>query len=369
MLATSPSYLREDYEDCNSVSYITYHIKDETLLRLLDKRYYYDERGNMKLLQYPRDNHLIGKVVNFTSPCTCNSKNGICKKCYGELFEMNKDLFSVGSYAATKASNPLGQIVLSSKHYQGTESATISFQEDFNDIFELSSTEISLTDNPNTDEDLYLLLDEVFVEQNDDVDYYYVKSFKVVNRKNDVVYNISEDNSSNLYMSDLLASVYKKLRVKNTPIPLDDFIDDEDAVLFVVEIKNKELTEPIKMIEKILNKKNTSSNSLSTICQMLAESFIDIGIDINLVHIESIIKGLIRKKSNILEYPDWSRNGDLEDYTVLPVSSGLQNNPSPLVSISYGYIRKQLISPEFYEKDAPSHLDALFVRDLSRYID
>ena len=369
MLATSPSYLRHDYEDCNSASFITYHIKNEMILKLLDNRYYYDERGNLKLLQYPRDMHLLGKVVNFTSPCTCNSKEGICKKCYGELFEINKDLFSVGSYAATKASNPLGQIVLSSKHYQGTESATISFPDEFDDLFELSSTEISLTDNPKNDEELYLILDEVFTEQNDDVDFYYVTQFKIVNRKGNLIYNMSEDHNSNLYMSELLTSVYKKLKVKNTPIPLDDFIDDEDSVLFVVEIKNKELTEPIKLIEKILNKSNTKSNSLSTICQMLAESFIDIGIIINLVHIESIVKGLVRKKSNILEYPDWSRNGNPDDYTVLPVNSGLQNNPSPLVSISYGYIRKQLISPEFYEKNAPSHLDALFVRDLSNYID
>jgi hypothetical protein len=123
------------------------------------------------------------------------------------------------------------------------------------------------------------------------------------------------------------------------------------------------------MIEKILNKENTSTHTLSEICQKLAESFIDIGIQINLVHIETIIKGLIRKKSNVLEYPDWSRNGDPDDVCVVPVNNGLKNNPSALVSLSYGYLRQQLISPELYEKDAPSHLDALFVRDLNRYID
>ena len=368
MLATSPSYLRKDFEDCNSASFITYHIKDETMLTLLDKRYYYDERGNLKLLQYPRDKHLIGKVVNFTSPCTCNSKDGICKKCYGELFEMNQDLFSVGSYAATKASNPLGQIVLSSKHYQGTESSTIEFNEDFYDIFELNSTEISLSDNPKNDDELYLVLDEVFIEQNDDADYFFVKKFRIVDRKGRLVYNIGEEHGSNLYMSELLSSIYRKMKNKSMPIPLDNFIDDDDTILFQVEIKNKELTEPIKMIEKILNKKNTESNSLSEICQMLAESFIDIGIIVNLVHIEAIVKGLIRKRTNILEYPDWSRNGDPDDYTVLPVTNGLKNNPSPLVSISSGYIRQQLISPELYEKTAPSHLDALFTRDLSKYV-
>ena len=369
LLSTSPSYLRSDYEECNSAHFITYHIKDELMLELLDKRYYYDERGNLKLLEYPRDKHLIGKMVNFASPCTCNSHEGICKKCYGELFEMNKDLFSVGSYAATKESNPLGQKVLSSKHYQGTDSSIIEFNDDFNDLFELNSTEITLLDNPKNEDELYLILDEVFIEQSDDTDCYYVKRFKIVNRKGEVFYNISENNGSNLYMSELLMNIYKKLKVKTSPIPLDEFIDDEDAVLFVVEIKNKELTEPIKAIERVLNKKNTATNSLSEICQMLAERFIEIGIIVNLVHIETTVKGLIRKKSNILEYPDWSRNGDPNDYMIIPVDSGLRNNPSALVSLSYGYIRSQLISPEFYEKTAPSHLDALFVRDLSKYID
>ena len=369
MLATSPSYLRDDFESCNSNAFISYEIKDETILKLLDNRYYYDERGNIKLLSYPRDTHLIGKVINFTSPCTCNSKEGICKKCYGELFDMNKDLFSVGSYAATKASNPLGQLVLSSKHYQGTDSSSIAFNEDFNDLFELSSTEISLSDNPkNDDDDLYLLLDQVFIEQNDDAEYYYVKNFKIVDKKGKVVYTIMEDNESNLYMSERLSKIYKKMKNKNTPISLENVVDDEDSIIFQVEIKNKELTEPIKLIEKILNKKNTSTNTLSDICQMLAEGFIDIGIQINLVHIESIVKGLIRKKSNILEYPDWSRNGDHDDVCVLPVNSGLKNNPSPLVSLSYGYLRQQLVSPELYEKNAPSHLDALFTRQLSNYI-
>ena len=368
MLATSPSYLRSDYEVCNTVHYVTYFIKNDTLLRLLDQRYYITPKGEVKLLNYKKDTHLIGKVVNFYSPCTCNSKEGICKRCYGELFEINKDLFSVGSYAATKESNPLGQIVLSSKHYQGTESSTISFDESFHELFDLSSTEILLSDNPSNDDELFLLLDDVLVEQDDDRDYYYTKAFKVVDRKGKTVYNIAEDHDSNLYLSEKLTRYYRKLKIKTAPIPLDLFEDDDDAI-FIVEIKNKELTEPIKLIEHVLNKENTSNNSLSEICQLLAESFIEIGIEVNLVHLEATLRGLIRKKSNILEYPDWSRNGDPDDCCVVPVNNGLKNNPSPLVSLSYGYIRQQLISPELYEKEAPSHLDALFVRDLANYID
>ena len=153
------------------------------------------------------------------------------------------------------------------------------------------------------------------------------------------------------------------------PIPLDDIIDDENSVIFQVEITSRGLTGPLKMIESVLSKENTNTKSVSEICQQLAQTFIDIGIKNNLVHLEVILRALIRKKSNILEVPDWSRNGDPDDVTVLTIRTGLQNNPSPLVSLTYGYIKQQVTSPEFYEKKAPSHLDALYVRDLANYID
>lgn len=368
MLATTPGKLRRDNEPCNSVEPITYYIKDDLWLELLDQRYYYDQYGEIHLLNYKKDKHLIGKYIRFASPATCNSKEGICKKCYGLLFDINKDLESVGSYASTKGSNPLGQYVLSSKHYQGTESSTITFPDEFNEIFELNSTEIALNDSPTNDDELFILLDEVLTEKNDDKDYYYVKSFQMVDAKGKCVYKIAEDHDSSMYLSDRLVRYYKRLKNPKHPIPLDAVVDDDDTTLFQIEIKSKQLTDPIRAIEKILNKDNTSSQSLSDICQKLAETFIDIGIHINLVHIETIIKGLIRKKSNILEYPDWSKNGDPTDVCVQTVNTGLKSNPSALVSLSYGYLKQQLIGPELYEKTAPSHLDARFVPCLKEYV-
>ena len=306
--------------------------------------------------------------MRFASPATCNSKEGICKKCYGTLFDINKDLESVGAFASTKESNPLGQYVLSSKHYQGTDSASIEFPEEFNEIFELNSTEICLSDSPTNDDELFILLDEVLTEKNDDKDYYFVKSFQMVDAKGQTVYKISEDNDSSMYLSDRLVRYYKRLKNPRHPIPLDAVVDDDDTMLFQIEIKSKQLTDPIRAIEKILNKDSTTSQSLSDICQKLAETFIDIGIHINLVHIETSIKGLIRKKSNIFEYPDWSKNGDPTDVCVQTVNTGLKANPSALVSLSYGYLKQQLIGPDLYEKSAPSHLDARFVTRLKEYV-
>lgn len=368
-LTTSPGILREDYEECNSSTPITYHIRNEKFLELLDQRYYYDEHGDRKLLRYPRDKHLIGKMVPFAGPCTCNSKEGICKKCYGELFDMNHDLFSVGSYAATKSTNPLGQKVLSSKHYQGSDSVTIQFDDSFSDLFELESTNINVSDNPKMDvEELYLLLSDVHSEQSDDADYFYVEHFDIVDRFSHKLYHVAEDNQSKLYFSEALSIYYRKMRNKNLPIPLDDIVDADDSVLFGIETKSKELTDPIRMVEHVLSKKNTSEHTLSEICQMMAESFMEFGVYVNLVHLETIIRALVRKKSNVHEYPDWSRNGDPDDYTVLTIDAGFKKNPSAIVAMSYGYLRQLLTSPDLYEKSAPSHLDALFARNLNEYI-
>lgn len=96
----TPIVLRKDHEWCNSTRPVYYTIEDENFLQMLDKRYYYTDTGEMKLLNAKTDKHLIGKTLGFRSPCTCNSKRGICEACYGALFDINQDLFSQGSLAA-----------------------------------------------------------------------------------------------------------------------------------------------------------------------------------------------------------------------------------------------------------------------------
>lgn len=100
----TPIVLRKDHQHCNSTRPIYYTIEDETFLQMLDKRWYYDEAGHLKLLNAKTDSHLIGKRLGFRSPCTCNSKEGVCELCYGTLFDINDDLFSQGSLAAKPTS-------------------------------------------------------------------------------------------------------------------------------------------------------------------------------------------------------------------------------------------------------------------------
>lgn len=368
-LTTSASILRKDYEMCDSAAYIEYHINDDLFLKLLDGRYYYDQYGQMRILDYNKDKHLIGKIVAFKSPCTCSSEEGICKYCYGHLFDINKDMFSVGALAATKVSEPLGQTVLSSKHQQITSSNEITFNPDFDKLFDLMSNEISLKEDCDidNDSDLYVLLDNIQIEETDDQEYYFTDTIKIIDDKGNLVYNIQEENNSNLFISDQLLTLYRKAKDKTKPISLESF--DSDSALFTVEIKNRELTEPIKIIQKILNSNDKlGATTLSEVCQIFAENLIKIGIKYDLVHAEAIVRALLRKKSDEMEFPDWSRNGDHNDYQIMRLNNALFKNPSALVSMSYGDLRRQLISAELYQKDSASHIDPLFVSKLSRYI-
>lgn len=368
---TSVGYLRADNEPCDTVNTIHYHILDDQFLKMLNGRYYYDETGDLRMLDYDTDKHLIGKVVDFRSPITCASDDGVCKYCYGHLFSTNRGMFSPGVLASLKLTEKLSQGVLSAKHSQTTHSNPISFPEAFNDVFETVSTDITLRDDSNVDDTLYLKLDKVEVEELDDSEFYYVESFDVINDARKVLYHIAEDNGAKLYLSENLVSKYKALRNKKglstCVIPLDDIDDDEN--LFTIEVKNQELTDPIKVFEGFLNRKDhMGCKTISELCQKFAESLISLGTTYDLVHMEMVIRSIIRKKSNILEYPDFSAAGNPHDWQIIRLNDALYYNPSCLVSMPYGYLRKQLLSTELYEKTAPSHLDALFVSDLAKYL-
>ena len=364
------STLREDLEPCDSVIPVTYHINDDEFLSKLDGRYYYDARGNMKYLDYNKDKHLIGKYVRFRSPCTCNSKEGVCKYCYGHMFRTNQSLNSAGVLAALKITEPIGQGVLSSKHSQSTSSNELKFTDGFEDVFDITSSMVSLRSDSELDADLYLRLGDVEIEEMDDSEYYSVTSFDLLNEKGELLRHIEEESGAKFYLNDSLIMGYKqkiRSRTQEMIFSLDDI--DEDENLFTIEVKNKELTEPIKVFTKILDTKDHGgNNTIDEMCQSFAEKLMLLGIRYEFVHMEMIVRSLIRKKTNILEFPDFSTSGNPNDWQILKLSEAQKEHPSVLVSLPYGYLRKQLLSPNLYKKTQTGPLDPLYISQLSMYL-
>ena len=358
---------------CDSEVYVTYHIMNDTWLKCLNGRYYVDpETKELKLLNYKTDKHLIDQDVSFKSPVTCTDPNGVCSTCYGKLYRINKDLNSAGAFAGIKLSEPIGQMVLSSKHSQTTNSIPICFVNEFNEVFELSSAEISIReDTGNDDEDSIewsIILGEVFVEESEDVDVYYVLKYSILNESTGEIIHIEEQNGSRMYFSDEMVSFYKSIPParRNKPIAIAD-LENSVSVLFNVEIKNDELTEPLRIIKGILNTNNhAGATTIDELCQKTAEFYLDtVNLGYDLVHCEMVIRGLIRKQSVSTERPDFGPGGDHNDCQIMTINAALFDNPSATTSMSYCYFRRQLASAEFWKKSAPGHADAMFVPKLN----
>ena len=365
------SVLRSDYEMCDSILTVNYHIINDTFLKLLNGRYYYDANGELCLLDYNTDKDLIGKIVRFRSPVTCNSTNGVCKYCYGHMFDINRSMASPGALASLKITEPIGQGVLSSKHSQTTSSNELKFSEGYNDVFDTTSSMVTLREDSDMDAEIYIKLTNVQVEEMDDSEFFYVESFDLIDENGELIRKISEESGARFYLNDRLIQMYKRrLRQGNcneTIIALDEI--DADEALFTIEVKNKELTEPLKIFTKILNNNDhMGAKTIDELCQIFAEKLIQMNIKYELTHAEMILRALIRKKSNIHEFPNFGMDGNLNDYQILKLDEAQLHNPSVLLSLPYGYLRKQLLSADLYKKTQTGPLDPLYVSRLSDFI-
>ena len=275
--------------------------------------------------------------------------------------------FSRWTIILTKSSEPTSQLVLSTKHSQFTESDEIDFSKDFYKNFDVTSTEVSLGES--ADDSLAISMPEIKTEETDDGDVFYVEQFFLVDLNGEVQSEIREEHGFNLYLAPSMVQAWKLFKGK--PIPLNYFDDDDDTtVLFNIEVKSKAITQGLQQILAALDSKDHlgCTHDIDGLCQKYARIMLDAGIKYNFVHGEMVIRSLMRKADNDLEYPDFGPNDDHENYTILRLTSSLSRNPSPIIRLSTGWLKKSLISTALYKANAPSHLDPLFVPVLADVI-
>ncbi len=100
-------------------------IKNTDHLKLMNHRYYKSEKDEVFKIDVDseneemasRQNSLIGKIVNFYSPITCQCKNyKICKQCFGDKLP---DSVNLGSLVGAALSEGIIQSVLRTHHFGG----------------------------------------------------------------------------------------------------------------------------------------------------------------------------------------------------------------------------------------------------------
>ena len=408
--ATAEIRLSKTTHDCNTVNPILITIETEKHLEKLDgRRYRFPGQTEYSIINSRTDKHLIGETVFLRSPITCAAKDGVCRECYGELYYTNKDNVCVGIYSATITMNPVVQGILSAKHHQSTNSTIISFPEEFYKYIHLYSTEGIL--NPEL-EDMFRyslvirLNQETFSGEDDEMDWNEEEEGTTRRRKKkkqDEDSDVDEDGDSmetRLDYSTTRLEIWKHPSNPNGEIEKMVFMEDEEKemsmhkdfinrmnrgededgryliipfedlnpeeFIFIIDVKNNELTRPLKRIEKLLNNSDHQGcHTYDEMVQMMLGLLIESKISAMSVHSEMIIRQMIRDSENILKRPNFSRLICEDEYQILSIRKVLTHNPSITTSLATPYLKRQLVQiQETLEKTEMSALDELYKHNL-----
>lgn len=364
---------------CNTKNFIEVYIKDQSWLSMYDRRYYkFNPEGPDYVLDKDKDSHLIGQTLYFRSPITCASYakgHGICRKCYGNLYYVNRDI-NPGKIAAELLSSIYTQMLLSAKHLLESSVIEMKWNSEFYDIFDLNLNMISINEDVDTT-GMYMMLDSNKFDSSDDDDdessglVYdeYTPSFDIRYPDGNIVsFHTAEED--NIYLTEDLNKILKSKKTKENEdgvyvIPLDHL--KTIPVVFTVKIQNKELQRTLERSKHIIDReKDTSSFTKDEIVREFITANTEGGINVSAIHLETIIANQMRDPEDILSMPNWSVPN--APYKILTLSSSLNNSPSITVNLEFQRIGKTLISPLSAKKRKASIFDLYFMEKPQDYV-
>lgn len=366
---------------CSTRNFIKILIKDNTWLKLYDKRYYkLKENGPDYLLDYETDKHLIGQELYFRSPITCESYangTGICRKCYGELYTVNRDI-NPGKIAAALLSAIYTQMLLSAKHLLESAAMEIKWCDAMSSIFDVELTVVSF--KADLDIKKYsIIIDPAGVDSDDDseddetVDLIdstdFVNKFEVLCPDGHTVEIYTQD-EDNIYFTEDFNAILSSKKAKETDdgrilIPGAAL---EGVPIFYVKIQNKELQRTLERSKQIINKSDvTESFTKDQIVSEFISANLDGNINLQAVHMETIIANQVRTdEKDSTEMPDWRIPN--VGYKVISLNSALSNSPSITVTLEYQKIASTLVNPLSTKKRKASVFDLFFMEKPQEYI-
>ena len=372
--------MNPDYA-CSTRNFIKILIKDNTWLKLYDKRYYkLKENGPDYLLDYETDKHLIGQELYFRSPITCESYangTGICRKCYGELYTVNRDI-NPGKIAAALLSAIYTQMLLSAKHLLESAAMEIKWCDTMSSIFDVELTVVSF--KADLDIKKYsIIIDPAGVDSDDDseddetVDLIdstdFVNKFEVLCPDGQTVEIYTQD-EDNIYFTEDFNAILSSKKAKETDdgrilIPGAAL---EGVPIFYVKIQNKELQRTLERSKQIINKSDvTESFTKDQIVSEFISANLDGNINLQAVHMETIIANQVRTdEKDSTEMPDWRIPN--VGYKVISLNSALSNSPSITVTLEYQKIASTLVNPLSTKKRKASVFDLFFMEKPQDYI-
>ena len=372
-LNPDPNYI------CDTRNFEEVTITDETKLQLYDLRYYRLKPNGMDLfLKAKRDKHLIGKTLYFRSPMTCASAargQGICYKCYGDLAFSNKEI-NCGQIAAEGLSSIYTQILLSAKHLLESMIIKLEWNPEFYEYFALAFNTLALksTGYVYTGKKLIIEEDVMCKDEMDDTTYNYYITSLIVREPNGTEYRIHTGNSDNIYFVPEFYEYYEALKTKTKNYDAENDVVEMDMVellqfpaMFIMEMRNNELSRTMDQIEKLIDNGTVIKNyDRNNILSEFVDTNILGGIKINSVHFEILLMNQMRDAEDELENPDWTIPN--APYQIISLSKSLNNNPSITVRLQSNKVDRALLSPHNRFLSKPAITDLFYMEKPQVYL-
>lgn len=381
--------------DCHTKNYIKVEIKDLTILKMFTDRYYrFDPNGmeyNVGCGDLINEYHpLIGKTVYFRSPITCASAAkglGICRHCYGELFNTNKGI-NIGKTAAEEFSSRLTQFMLSAKHLLEAKISNPEWCVDIDNYLSIEEGIVTIDPSLVLSKKCTLIIDRDDIqfeaifslndedESNDDdecleLEKEYINVFKIVDENGEFI-EFHTQGYDNLYITPEFSNYVNNKGFNDSDdmitIPVH-ILQSDEVPMFEMGIYNDDMSNKLKNIISTINLKAiTESFDKDEFVNALNGKMIECGLnDIMSLHAEIMIMNQIRDADDILEMPDWDYPNN-NHYRVLTLRRALETNPSIAVSMQFDNIAKTLYNPLSFKKHKPSQLDLFYHVNPQTYI-
>lgn len=108
------------WKDCKSERYADIHV-DPGMFRSLEGKFYLTNKGQLSPIT-EFDRHLIGQTIQIRSAMFCNHRGdgAVCRVCFGENAWSVPNRTNIGHVCSTEMCHEGSQLVLSTKHYDGS---------------------------------------------------------------------------------------------------------------------------------------------------------------------------------------------------------------------------------------------------------
>jgi RNA polymerase Rpb1, domain 5 len=342
-----------DIDDCgsNEKHYARIFIENKATLKRFSRRYYVNEHGELRLIDID-DESLIGETISVPTPVTCASNEGICRKCYGQLFDINKDL-NIGMISVLILTDPLTQRLLSAKHLLETRSSKINWGTRFEDNFAVNRNLVFPKDYTDT---IIIKEDDFFEDEESEEQVF--RKFTVKSGHKHVEIEVPMNFFLNREIKTKNLEEFYNIEEMQYEFQINKMLDEGDSLAFFV-MENNELSQPLLRIKNLIEtngfiKDHEVNETINYFIYLLNEA--EIGIQS--IHMELIVREMMRLVDTNREQ---FKEEKMPEYEMLRITDANLKGESLSRALLFEQVKKQLTTLDFgtFDKTKSSILDKL----------